>query len=146
MNCQKVETYLSAYLDGEVTLSERRAIESHVQQCRECRESVKSLSILKSHLEQLPEVEIPEGLEDRLCRAVFDGETSVQERNRTWGLMARASLAAAAVVFVSLQIWSRNQNSNSVPAPQQIVQTRPVAPPVDATGSQPPLFLVTNGR
>jgi anti-sigma factor RsiW len=146
MNCQKVETYLSAYLDGEVTLSERRAVEAHVCECTDCQASLESLSILKSHLGYFPEVEIPEGLEDRLCRAVFDGETSVRERNRTWGLMATASLTAAAVVFVSLQVWSRNQNTNAATAPQQIAHTQPVASPVDPTGSQPPLFLVTNGR
>ncbi len=52
MTCTDVRTTLVAYLDGEVTPSERRLLEAHLAGCAECQRDMAGLSALQSRTSQ----------------------------------------------------------------------------------------------
>lgn len=53
---------LSAYVDDEVTASERATIERHLKTCRECRRELESLRWTVGLLRELPSVDVPRPL------------------------------------------------------------------------------------
>jgi anti-sigma factor RsiW len=50
MNCEQVQTLLVAYLDGEVTLSEKRLIQAHLSKCTVCQQELNLLSTARSRI------------------------------------------------------------------------------------------------
>jgi anti-sigma factor RsiW len=86
---------LSAYLDGEVTQSERTAVTTHIADCRSCQDELADLHWARSALRSLPVLDLPAGLLD-------DGETAevipLIRRPRVWA----AAAAAAVVTFIGV--------------------------------------------
>jgi anti-sigma factor RsiW len=56
MKCQEVNKLLIAYLDNEVTPSERTLIQAHLAGCDICQEELATLSALQSHVSQFLQV------------------------------------------------------------------------------------------
>ncbi|MCK4485634.1 MAG: zf-HC2 domain-containing protein [Desulfobacterales bacterium] len=56
MKCQEVSKALVAYLDGEVTPSERTLIQAHLAECDACQEEMTALSALQSRVSQALQV------------------------------------------------------------------------------------------
>lgn len=94
MNCKQVETNLSAYVDQELGLAEIRAIRGHLFECPACAKMVEEERQLKHALRAIKEAPIPDGLEDRLMKAVFAEPEPVVIPMSRW-------MARAAVVFVA---------------------------------------------
>jgi len=66
MECERMETRISPYLDGELGSAEKEALEAHLRDCTRCREMLKILREVSASLRNLPEVEISPDLERRL--------------------------------------------------------------------------------
>ncbi len=79
MNCRDAEEILSAYLDGQLSDSERDSLEDHLKQCENCRESLREISLIKDALSSLQEVPVPEGLHDRIMAAARAHATEIQK-------------------------------------------------------------------
>lgn len=60
MNCSQFD--LKGYLLGEITEQERRAVEGHLNGCRECGEGLAKLRVAEAALRSVPEVEMPRKL------------------------------------------------------------------------------------
>lgn len=101
MNCDKYLELLSARLDGELTESEERELEAHLESCPACRAAGAQLAALRSAFSELEELPAPE----EFTRDVMD---RVRETNKTVPLFRRprfkvlAGLAACAVLAVGL--------------------------------------------
>jgi anti-sigma factor RsiW len=95
---------LSAYLDGELTVPERRAVDEHLRGCAVCRQDLAALGRVKALLGVLPEVEPPAGLVAdvrRAAAATAGGDPLLQ-----WlrGAFRRPAVAAAAALVALLLI------------------------------------------
>ena len=109
MNCKSVQTFLSAYMDGELCGHEGLAIREHLSACRECRAEEENLRMLKQLLRGLPSYQPSRDFEDRLVANV------IQKAERrplfTWNLDWRVAggLAAAAAIaaFALFQLTER---------------------------------------
>ena len=66
MNCHRVQSLLSAYLDQELSTEERRLIRNHIFNCPVCAQSYDDLSSVKSYLGSLEPPAPPLELFDRL--------------------------------------------------------------------------------
>src|SRR6185436_19366385 len=53
MNCEQVQTFLVAYLDGEVTPSERTLIQAHLSTCTVCQQDLTLLSTARSRVRSM---------------------------------------------------------------------------------------------
>lgn len=62
---------LSSFVDGELEAPARRAVESHLADCRPCRERLGSLRRLVAELRSLEAAPPPAGLEGRVRRAIL---------------------------------------------------------------------------
>jgi anti-sigma factor RsiW len=94
MNCKQVETNVSAYVDQELGLAEIRDIRGHLFDCPACAKMVEEERHLKHALRSMKEAAVPEGLEERLMKAVFTEPEPVVIPISRW-------IARAAVVFVA---------------------------------------------
>lgn len=71
MNCKSVQTYLSAYLDGELCGQESLQVRDHLMKCGECQAEEQQLRTLKQMLRGLPTYTPNAGFEDRLVASVM---------------------------------------------------------------------------
>ena len=100
MDCERHNQNLSAFLDGTLSRSEAKRVESHVRRCRGCNEELAELTRLKQILAALPDAEpAPDFWADSFRR--------VRSARPTRGAVARMRIrqgltvcAAAASIFL----------------------------------------------
>lgn len=99
VSCQIISKKLSAYQDGEVTMAEKVAIETHLRTCEACRTKYEALLLTYQILRNLPEiVPAPE-----LSWQIVNRTTWVQEpsRVRALGSVFRSLPASAAMAILA---------------------------------------------
>lgn len=105
MNCNSVQTRLSAYLDRELSGNELLELRAHLAQCRECRTEEEELRDLKMMLGGLEAPEPSDDLCERLCCAVMQEVRKEQNRWNwrrpviTFASVAAVSMLASFIVF-----------------------------------------------
>jgi mycothiol system anti-sigma-R factor len=98
MNCSEVRTRLSAYVDGELTVSEIAAVEGHCLECRQCAALVGAERELRQLLRRQPRETAPLELRARIRRGIR--REAAVGRTRRWLPVAAVAAAAAIVAFV----------------------------------------------
>jgi anti-sigma factor RsiW len=68
LRCNKQK--LSAYVDGELSVTERRRIQSHVRRCRDCAQELKRLREAIKALPAAKEMNLPAAKRKALHRAI----------------------------------------------------------------------------
>lgn len=69
------------YFNGHLNEEEKKAFETHLEECPECKETLKELEELNGEFaSNLPEVTVPENMENRVLANVFD-EKEQEEKN-----------------------------------------------------------------
>ncbi|HEY8344927.1 MAG TPA: zf-HC2 domain-containing protein [Bacillota bacterium] len=109
MNCQKVQSLLSAYLDQELTTEERRIIRQHLFTCRACSLEYESLSLLKSSLGSLEPPAEPKDLLSKILLAQGDSGSALALSRiafNPWAFGKKFVMAAACVfLFLGASLW-----------------------------------------
>ena len=120
MNCNSVQTRLSAYLDRELSGHELLELRAHLADCRECRIEETELRNLKMMLGGLEAPAPSEDLADRLCCAVLQ-EAEKSETRRNWRKPAFtfASVAAASMI-ATFFIFSLRSTTKTIQPGQDI--------------------------
>ncbi|WP_449244230.1 zf-HC2 domain-containing protein [Desulfobacca acetoxidans] len=95
MDCQKIQDYFSAYLDGELSESQRESVSSHLAVCSQCRREYEAWCRLWEAL-AAEQVRAPADLADRVL-------TRLPSRCRSWW----PSLALAASLVVGIFLGSQ---------------------------------------
>lgn len=73
MDCEHVHIQVFRYVDGELTRWKRVRVERHLRRCTDCHDGVEFERRIKIVLRRSCEVEVPEGLADRIRRALGEG-------------------------------------------------------------------------
>jgi hypothetical protein len=73
VNCQRIQSLLSAYLDGELTGEEMIVIRSHTSKCEFCEDELKSLQIVKKLLGSLHAAEAKEEWSSTITTYAYSG-------------------------------------------------------------------------
>src|SRR5581483_5033408 len=128
-----VSELLSAYLDGQVTLAERQAVEAHLPSCPECQAELEYLRALRSALRSLPEAPVP--------RSFVLGPRAVRPAalSGTFGGFLRAATSVAAslaVVALSVNLAIRGlprQTTVAAPAVAPAAASAPALAPAAAS-------------
>lgn len=98
MNCDKVQSSLSAFLDSGLPESERMAVSVHLANCRECVGHVEDLRDLRGQLRGLPTALSPKTLSSRLRVlasheiARRHGEREFSSAFRRWATRLRVTM------------------------------------------------------
>lgn len=104
MNCRHTKSRFSRYLDGEISVTERERIESHVNACPACRKALEQLQSVSESLAQLPSPpDVPQGFAERL-RSLAAQRVPVQASIVSFRdlLTPPMRFAAAAVLMLGL--------------------------------------------
>lgn len=97
--CEEYAIALSAFADGELSDTEREKVLSHAEQCEACRSYLVELAAMRAALDDMEEVEVPEGFAAGvLARA---RETKKQHTGRAAGKAWRSLAACAAIVLLA---------------------------------------------
>jgi anti-sigma factor RsiW len=107
-----IELYLSAHLDDELGIEERRAAEDHLAGCAECRGKLAAERATKALLQEgLPIIAAPAALRERISAAldVIDraqpkARVRVFRRPMLWMAVGGALAACLAVLVVNLRL------------------------------------------
>lgn len=114
---------ISAHIDGELTLDEKRAVEGHLEHCGECRTLVADLRAITSGIAKEDVPPVPAAIASRIAWRIRSrgaaGETRGGWRIRfaTWSPFAAGGLAAAALLAFLLLREGIPPDSSVVPRP-----------------------------
>lgn len=95
-----------AFMDGELNLIRRKAVEEHLKTCPECRAMMESLELAESEVAKAEKVEAPDGyftsFASRVANRIAGRELATARRPwiLRWGWMPAAAAAAFAAVMV----------------------------------------------
>jgi anti-sigma factor RsiW len=102
---------LSAYLDGELTPRGVEDVRAHLEGCAECRRELQSLSEVRMLVRDLPPVDPPFDLFERMLRG----------KNRWAARAGLAALAAGAVASVAMMGMATPREAHVAPHVAQMV-------------------------
>ncbi|MCH9648997.1 MAG: zf-HC2 domain-containing protein [Deltaproteobacteria bacterium] len=138
---------LSAYLDEELEPVRLRLVETHLEECEECRRRVSGLSGVVGELRRLEHLRPPPALEQYLERRV-----ALEPRPRGWvegvedrlrGLVLQPNLGltfamvfAFAVILYLFAGWSERQHRSSVQILRPTVPKTSLVSPVSLTNGE----------
>lgn len=69
MRCRRQHTFLSSYLDGELTDRHKKRLEQHLGSCPHCQEKLARLRQYREIASQVPQPAVPEELRERIISA-----------------------------------------------------------------------------
>jgi len=103
MNCDELNNQLEPYLDGELTLSDRRDVDAHFVVCINCTNKIETLRTLQQHIRGENYQKVPSGLKNSIQNKLRDatGEQSKQSNRFAW-----LGLGGGALVTGSLATWA----------------------------------------
>lgn len=102
MNCREIQTWLHAYTDGELDLNSSLDIEQHLQQCTDCTQFHKNITVLHTAL-QAEELyhRVPARLVKRVTTEI---QRDARPRNRRIGLFPARAFAGIVAVLVCIAV------------------------------------------
>lgn len=114
MNCQKVEELLSAYLEGELSFEDKKAVDKHLRVCSRCASLYQEIKEATESLEDFPEAEMSEALIQKL----YEIPQPKKKFQLNLDFLLRPSLqpilAAASVFLILVSFYFFNPNKNVI--------------------------------
>ncbi|MGE5599852.1 MAG: anti-sigma factor family protein [Bacteroidota bacterium] len=118
MNCQKASSLLSAYLDRELTVEERREIRLHLMHCDECHMELEELEEIKDALGYLNAGTMPSILPwlraNLADGSIFSEEDPIFVWQQSW--FRRTCAVAVLLLLFGLSSWLILPQRRSEPA------------------------------
>jgi hypothetical protein len=139
MPCDEMRDRLSPYLEGELSESERKALEAHLGECADCAALLAVLRESVASLRAAPEADPPPHLARRIQEAVAQ-KAAEQSRPRTaWGWTWMPAFAAAASFLVMIGLIAYLDRSAKAPVmiAAKVEQETPRPAPVPASAPPP---------
>ncbi len=110
MTCNECSELLSQYIDKEVSRQEEKNISEHLSRCKQCKDEYETMChAIECVCQNLECVEPPLDFHERVMSKIKGHSRVVKVRWPLWGSLTFASLAAAALLLVTL-LFSPFQN------------------------------------
>lgn len=104
MQCHETENLLESYLDDEMTLSDRRLLESHINNCDACQLQLHEHTVLHNAIADIGEVSVPYILKqniDKQLKVLTDSESN-SVAWKWWGFSAAGMVMSSVLTAVIL--------------------------------------------
>lgn len=118
--CERFESELDPYLDGELDQEARTQFEAHPHECGACAGLHNDAIALRDALRGLPELRAPERVVSEALRKAR-GEAETRDRWSLRGLFAQPAVAALAAVLLVALALSLVVMRGSSPGPQEVL-------------------------
>ncbi|MBX3117888.1 MAG: zf-HC2 domain-containing protein [Fimbriimonadaceae bacterium] len=121
MNCDRVQSMLFSFIDGELSGHELRVVREHVSRCPHCALELDEIRSIKTIIAEMPACEPSSDFEDRLVMSVLGPEPVEARRRGT--LRWSAGLAACALfgAFATMGMI-QHQRSQEVERQQEAIR------------------------
>jgi len=102
MSCDETRENIEAYLDGELTLSDRRDFEDHLGDCPDCQAALENMRQLSSSIKKIAYTSRPAGLRRNIRNGLRDlsGEESAG-----FGWPQLLGFGGASAALASVAVW-----------------------------------------
>ncbi len=120
-DCDKFKMHFSGYLDGDLTPTLRKELESHLSACVECNETFRQIKMIQQSLRELPQINTSVDFEQRLHRQLSSLSRSSSffpQPWQNWKLPAMGSALVLATVGMFL-IFNHSIEPTQAPFPNQ---------------------------
>ena len=114
---------LSPYLDDELQVDERAAVDRHLARCPECRDELEAMERMAAAFADEPVPEMAEDLEVRVLHRL-DMATILPLRRRSFFVPASIAATVAAVGLVSVIVWKQGGPLSPAPSEPETVEDR----------------------
>lgn len=85
MDCKKASILIMKFLDHDITLTDKAALDSHISECKNCREEFETLNSALIDVEMLEVFDTPEDLENMIMNRIDKRKYS--KKNSSFGLI-----------------------------------------------------------
>lgn len=103
--CEKLSALLDAFIDGELPEAEMDRVRRHLTECASCRAYVADAFAMREALEDLADVQMPEGFAQNVMDAVRSAPPQVQRKRRPFRpVRILAPLAACLAIVAVVQL------------------------------------------
>ena len=101
MDCNEVQKFIAAYLDGELDAPDRSELVAHLGACDDCLEVARFEEVFRRQLRRIPdEATAPVALRASVRRALGRADRPHWARRWLWGAVPAAAAALVALVVV----------------------------------------------
>ena len=100
MNIHENTALLDAFVDGELTSEEMISVQSHLDECPECRAYVDDALAIRASFPTEDDVELPADFAETVMKAVAETPQSRPKKRQPWGKLAAAAACLAVIVLV----------------------------------------------
>lgn len=144
--CESIRPLISAFMDGELTPDESRALHEHLDSCADCRQIFNEYRLFRDEIRRLPPEPVPP---ENLARQVWRETIGKSRSSRTYrwfgiseirfSLSAVAAIAILVIATAFLLVRGYQQGIPPAVAGSQPVaaQTWPVYQPIEITFNKP---------
>lgn len=113
MECKDIAAHIEPYLDGELTLSDRREVEKHLPQCSNCSAQLESLQVLHGAISNMTYDNVPASLKKNIHAGLKDITGEDDNYNHT--LFGWLGFSGGAMALVSVIVWAMVSVNFTVP-------------------------------
>jgi len=117
MECKDVSARIESYLDGELTLSDKREVEKHLPACPACQARLENLRALHVGINSLSSEHVPASLKKNIHLGLKD---VTGEDNRSGNLFGWLGFSGGAMALVSVIVWAMISVTFVVPQQSRI--------------------------
>lgn len=120
MKHDELRLLVSSYVDGEVTMKEKKSIVAHLKVCSECRHFFEQAKKMQSDIRSLDRVELPYAFASRVAHVIEKRD----EQTTEWlglELLARNIFYALAFVVLLMFVLTKSDSGVSTVSTDQIL-------------------------
>lgn len=114
MKCKTVEELLSPYIEDELSIEEKKAVEKHIETCENCSLLFSSMGETLESLTEFPELSVSENLLDR----IYAIPSKKRRYNFSFDFLFRPSfqpiLAAVTILLTIISLYMFHPERNHV--------------------------------
>ena len=100
MNIHENTALLDAFVDGELTSEEMISVQSHLDECPECRAYVDDVLVIRASFPTEDDAELPADFAETVMKAVAETPQSRPKKRQPWGKLAAAAACLAVIVLM----------------------------------------------
>ena len=100
MNIHENTALLDAFVDGELTSEEMISVQSHLDECPECRAYVEDVLVIRASFPTEDDAELPADFAETVMKAVAETPQSRPKKRQPWGKLAAAAACLAVIVLM----------------------------------------------
>ena len=100
MNIHENTALLDAFVDGELTSEEMISVQSHLDECPECRAYVDDALAIRASFPTEDDAELPADFVETVMKAVAETPQSRPKKRQPWGKLAAAAACLAVIVLM----------------------------------------------